>query len=453
MKRVDFENGKTLNNILATALPMLVAQIINLLYNIVDRIYIARIPDIGTVALGAVGLCFPIVILTTAFTNMFGSGGAPLFSIARGQKNEERAREIQNTSFFLLIVTGIILIIVGEIFGRPILAAFGTSEAAMVYALPYLRIYMLGTIFSMISTGMNPFITAQGYAVIGMTTIVVGAAANIILDPIFIFVFGLGPEGAAIATVISQALSAIYVLRFFFGDRCTYNLKIMSASEIKNCGKTARSIIGLGTAAFIMQFTNAMVSVSCNSVLSNVGGDLYVSVMTMVNSARQMMETPILAISEGTSPIISYNYGARRFDKIKRSIAIMVAMEFGYTLIVWMFIRLFPAAVIGIFSNDKTILADAIPAFNLYFSTFIFMTFQHSGQVVFKSLGRKGHAIFFSLFRKAFMVVPLTYILPYFFHMGTNGVFAAEPISNVIGGTACFVTMLFTVRKMAKNKN
>ena len=453
MKRVDFENGKTLNNILATALPMLVAQIINLLYNIVDRIYIARIPEIGTVALGAVGLCFPIVILTTAFTNMFGSGGAPLFSIARGQKNEERAREIQNTSFFLLIVTGILLIIVGEIFGRPILAAFGTSEAAMVYALPYLRIYMLGTIFSMISTGMNPFITAQGYAVIGMTTIVVGAAANIILDPIFIFVFGLGPEGAAIATVISQALSAIYVLRFFFGDRCTYNLKIMSASEIKNCGKTARSIIGLGTAAFIMQFTNAMVSVSCNSVLSNVGGDLYVSVMTMVNSARQMMETPILAISEGTSPIISYNYGARRFDKIKRSIAIMVAMEFGYTFIVWMFIRMFPAAVIGIFSNDKTILADAIPAFNLYFSTFIFMTFQHSGQVVFKSLGRKGHAIFFSLFRKAFIVVPLTYILPYFFHMGTDGVFAAEPISNVIGGTACFVTMLFTVRKMAKNKN
>lgn len=453
MKRVDFENGKTLNNILATALPMLVAQIINLLYNIVDRIYIARIPEIGTVALGAVGLCFPIVILTTAFTNMFGSGGAPLFSIARGQKNEERAREIQNTSFFLLIATGIILIIVGEIFGRPILAAFGTSEAAMVYALPYLRIYMLGTIFSMISTGMNPFITAQGYAVAGMTTILVGAAANIILDPIFIFVFGLGPEGAAIATVISQALSAIYVLRFFFGDRCAYNLKIMSASEIKNCGKTARSIIGLGTAAFIMQFTNAMVSVSCNSVLSNVGGDLYVSVMTMVNSARQMMETPILAISEGTSPIISYNFGARRFDKIKRSIAIMVAMDFGYTFIVWMFIRLFPAAVIGVFSNDKTILADAIPAFNLYFSTFIFMTFQHSGQVAFKSLGRKGHAIFFSLFRKAFIVVPLTYMLPYLFHMGTDGVFAAEPISNVIGGTACFVTMLFTVRKMAKNKN
>ena len=451
MKRVDFENGKTFNNILAVALPMLVAQIINLLYNIVDRIYIARIPQIGTVALGAVGLCFPLVILTTAFTNMFGSGGAPLFSIARGQKNDDRARQIQNTSFFLLIVTGIILIIVGEIFGRPILALFGTSETSMVYGLPYLRIYLLGTIFSMIATGMNPFITAQGYATVGMTTILVGAAANIILDPVFIFLLGLGPEGAAIATVISQGLSAIYVLRFFFGKKCAYNLKIMSWDEIRHSGKTVANIMGLGSAAFIMQFTNAMVSVSCNSVLADVGGDLYVSVMTMVNSARQMMETPILAISEGASPVISYNYGAGRFDRIKRSIGIMVAMEFGYTLLVWLFIRLFPALVIGVFSNDKTILADAIPAFNLYFSTFIFMTFQHSGQVVFKSLGRKGHAIFFSLFRKAFIVVPLTYILPYLFHMETDGVFAAEPISNVIGGTACFVTMMFTVHKMAKS--
>ena len=450
MKRVDFEKGSIFSNILATAIPMLVAQIINLLYNIVDRIYIARIPEIGTVALGAVGLCFPLVILTTAFTNMFGSGGAPLFSIARGQKNADRARQIQNTSFFLLIVTSIVLILVGEIFGRPILSLFGTSDTAMVYALPYLRIYLLGTTFSMIATGMNPFITAQGYAIVGMTTIVVGAAANIILDPVFIFLLGLGPEGAAIATVISQGLAAIYVLRFFFGKKCAYNLKILSFDEIRECGKTARSIIGLGSAAFIMQFTNAMVSVSCNSVLADVGGDLYVSIMTMVNSARQMMETPILAISEGTSPIISYNYGAGRFDKIKKAIWIMVGMEFGYTLFVWLFIRLAPATVIGVFSNDRTILADTIPAFNLYFSTFIFMTFQHSGQVVFKSLGRKGHAIFFSLFRKAMIVVPLTYVLPYLFNMGTNGVFAAEPISNVIGGTACFVTMLITVRKMEK---
>ncbi len=448
MKRVDFEKGKTLNNILATALPMLVAQIINLLYNIVDRIYIARIPVTGTIALGAVGLCFPIVILTTAFTNMYGSGGAPLFSMARGQKNETRAKEIQNTSFFLLIITGVILMLFGEIFARPILAAFGTSESAMVYALPYLRIYLLGTVFSMIATGMNPFITAQGFATVGMTTIVVGAAANIILDPIFIFVLGLNSEGAAIATVISQGLSAAYVLRFLFGSGTALKVRLISFREFGRSLETAKNIVGLGTAAFIMQFTNAAVQIACNNVLADVGGDLYVSIMTIVNSARQMMETPILAISEGTSPIISYNYGAKRSDRIKKSIAIMVALEFGYTFVVWLFIRLFPAAVIGVFSNDRTILADAIPAFNLYFSTFIFMTFQHSGQIVFKSLGRKGHAIFFSLFRKAFIVVPLTYLLPYLFNMGTNGVFAAEPISNVIGGTACFITMLITVKSM-----
>jgi putative MATE family efflux protein len=448
MKRVDFEKGRTLNNILATALPMLVAQIINLLYNIVDRIYIARIPVTGTIALGAVGLCFPIVILTTAFTNMYGSGGAPLFSMARGQKNETRAKEIQNTSFYLLIITGVILMLFGEIFARPILAAFGTSESAMVYALPYLRIYLLGTVFSMIATGMNPFITAQGFATVGMTTIVVGAAANIILDPIFIFVLGLNSEGAAIATVISQGLSAAYVLRFLFGSGTALKVRLISFREFGRSLETAKNIVGLGTAAFIMQFTNAAVQIACNNVLADVGGDLYVSIMTIVNSARQMMETPILAISEGTSPIISYNYGAKRSDRIKKSIAIMVALEFGYTFVVWLFIRLFPAAVIGVFSNDRTILADAIPAFNLYFSTFIFMTFQHSGQIVFKSLGRKGHAIFFSLFRKAFIVVPLTYLLPYLFKMGTNGVFAAEPISNVIGGTACFITMLITVKSM-----
>ena len=356
--------------------------------------------------------------------------------------------DFENGRTFTNILATAIPMLVGEIFGRPILSLFGTSDSAMIYALPYLRIYLLGTVFSMIATGMNPFITAQGYSIVGMTTIVVGAAANIILDPIFIFVLEMGPEGAAIATVISQGLSALYVLGFFFGKKCSYNLKIMSFSEIRQCGRTVANIIGLGSAAFIMQFTNAMVSVSCNSVLADVGGDFYVSIMTMVNSARQMMETPILAIAEGTSPVISYNYGAHRFDRVKRSIAIMVAMEFGYTFLVWMFIRLFTAAVIGVFSNDKTILADAIPAFSLYFSTFIFMTFQHSGQVVFKSLGRKGHAIFFSLFRKAMIVVPLTYILPYLFNMGTDGVFAAEPISNVVGGTACFVTMPLTVRKM-----
>lgn len=445
MKRVDFGSGKTLTNILATALPMFVAQTLNLLYNIVDRIYIARIPVIGTAALGAVGLCFPLVILITAFTNMYGSGGSPLFSIARGAGKREEAGKILDTAFFLLIITGIILTAVGELIGRPVLIVFGASEQALVYALPYLRIYLLGTIFTMIATGMNPFINAQGYSTTGMTTVIIGAVTNIILDPILIFGLGMGVEGAAIATVLSQALSAAFVLRFLFGPKVEYRLHMMKPEEIRSCGPRARKIIGLGTAAFIMQFTNSVVSISCNSVLAHVGGDLYVSIMTIINSARQMLETPLLSITEGTSPIISYNYGAKRYKSVKEAGAIMFLLSLGYVVVVWILIRLFPEFVIGIFSSDKTLMEDALPAFHLYFSTFIFMVFQHCGQIIFKSLGKKYHAIFFSLFRKAVIVVPLTYILPYVFHMGTDGVFAAEPISNVIGGLACFITMLLVV--------
>lgn len=452
MKQVDFEHGRTVTNILSTAMPMLVAQILNLLYNIVDRIYIARIPKIGTAALGAVGLCFPLVILINAFTNMYGGGGSPLFAIARGQKNEREAKNIQNTSFFLILVTAVILIAFGEVFGRPVLSVFGASDNAMVYALPYLRIFLLGTVFSMVATGMNPFITAQGFSTVGMTTVIVGAAANIILDPIFIFALGFGVQGAAIATVLSQALSAAYVLKFLFGKKCACRLEFIKKEDRASCRFAAGKIIALGTASFMTQFTNAVVQVCCNSVLANVGGDVYVSVMTIVNSARQMMETPIVAISEGSSPVISYNYGAKKYDKIKKSIAIMFCLTMGYTLCMWTVIRLAPAAIIGIFTNDKTILGDAVPAFNLYFSTFVFMVFQYCGQIVFKSLGRKGHAIFFSLFRKVVIVAPLTYILPYLFHMGTNGVFAAEPISNVVGGMACFITMLLTVKSMFKRE-
>ena len=445
MRRVDFGNGKTLTNIAATALPMFVAQILNLLYNIVDRIYIARIPRIGTAALGAVGLCFPIVILITAFTNMFGSGGAPLFSISRGAGNRKEASMIQNTAFFMLLVTAGVLTVLGEFIGSPVLRVFGASDQAMVHALPYLRIYLLGTIFSMIATGMNPFINAQGYSTIGMTTVMIGAVANIILDPVMIFVLGLGVEGAAIATILSQALSAAFVLRFLLGKKVDYRLRLLRADEIRSCGPRARRIIGLGMAAFIMQLTNSLVSISCNNVLAHVGGDLYVSIMTIINSARQMLETPLLSITEGTSPIISFNYGAGRYKDVKKAGTIMFLLSLFYAGGVWILIRLFPAFVIGIFSSDAGLMETALPSFNLYFSTFIFMVFQHCGQIVFKSLGKKNHAIFFSLFRKGLIVVPLTYLLPYAFHMGTAGVFAAEPVSNVLGGMACFITMLLVV--------
>ena len=424
---------------------MFVAQALNLLYNIVDRIYIARIPEVGTAALGAVGLCFPIVILITAFTNMYGSGGSPLFSIARGGGQTKRAADIQDTAFFLLMATGILLTVTGEIVGRPVLILFGASEQALIYALPYLRIYLLGTIFTMTATGMNPFINAQGYSTVGMTTVIIGAVANIILDPVLIFVLGLGVEGAAIATILSQALSAAFVLRFLFGKKVEYRLNLMRPSDFLNRLEIAGRIIGLGMAAFIMQLTNSAVSISCNSVLAHVGGDVYVSVMTIINSARQMLETPLLSITEGTSPIISYKYGARRYKDVKAAGKIMFLLSMGYAGTVWVLIRLFPSFVIGIFSSDASLMETALPAFHLYFSTFIFMVFQHCGQIIFKSLGKKNHAIFFSLLRKALIVVPLTYLLPYVFHMGTDGVFAAEPVSNVVGGMACFITMLMVV--------
>ena len=445
MKRVDFGNGRTLSNIAATALPMFVAQTLNLLYNIVDRIYIARIPKIGTAALGAVGLCFPIVILITAFTNMFGSGGAPLFSIARGAGNREEAAAIQNTSFFLLLATAAVLTVTGEIAAAPVLRLFGASDQAMVHALPYLRIYLPGTVFTMIATGMNPFINAQGYTTAGMTTVIIGAVSNIILDPIMIFALHLGVEGAAIATILSQAISAVFVLRFLFGKTVEYRLRLLKPAEIRACGPRARRITGLGLAAFMMQLTNSLVSISCNNVLANVGGDIYVSIMTIINSARQMLETPLLSITEGSSPIISYNYGAGRSRDVKEAGTIMFLLSMGYVVTVWILIRLFPEFVIGIFSSDPELMETALPAFHLYFSTFIFMVFQHCGQIIFKSLGKKNHAIFFSLLRKGLIVVPLTYMLPYVFHMGPDGVFAAEPISNVIGGLACFITMLRVV--------
>ena len=410
MKRIDFEHGTVTGNIFGAALPMLVAQILSLLYNIVDRVYIARIPEVGTAALGAVGLCFPLIVIITAFSNLFGSGGAPLFSIERGKNDQKKAERIMNTSYSMVCVCAVILMVIGFLFARPLLSLFGASADAMVYAYPYMMIYLIGTLPSMVATGMNPFINAQGYSTVGMLSVTIGAVANLLLDPLFIFVFGFGVQGAAIATVISQTLSAVFVLYFL-----------------------------------IMQLTNSLVTICCNNVLSVTGGDIYISVMTIVSSVRQLVETPIYAMNEGTSPILSYNYGARRPARVRKAMCVMSAMILGYTAVMWSVIVLAPHALIGIFSSDAVLTADAVPALKQYFAAFIFMDLQYIGQTVFKSLNKKKQAIFFSLLRKVFIVVPLTYLMPYVLHMGTDGVFLAEPVSNVIGGSLCFITMLILV--------
>lgn len=444
MKRVDFEHGTVVGNILGAALPMLVAQILNLLYNIVDRIYIARIPDEGTAALGAVGLCFPLIVIITAFANLFGSGGAPLFSIYRGSKKEQQAVHIMNTSFSMVCLSAVILMGIGMLFARPLLVLFGASSDALVYAYPYMMIYLVGTLPSMVAVGMNPFINAQGYSLVGMLSVAIGATANLLLDPLFIFAFGFGVEGAAMATVLSQCLSAAFVF-FFLTKKAELKVRFLRKNEITESITYAKNIISLGTAGFIMQLTNSLVTICCNNVLSVTGGDIYISVMTIVSSVRQLVETPIYAMNEGTSPILSYNYGAHRPARVRKSALVMGIMILGYTAIMWSLIILIPEALILVFSSDAALISDSVPALKQYFAAFIFMDFQYIGQTIFKSLNKKKQAIFFSLLRKVFIVVPLTYLMPYALHMGTAGVFLAEPVSNVIGGSLCFITMLCTV--------
>lgn len=444
MKRIDFENGSVTGNILGAALPMLVAQLLNLLYNIVDRVYIARIPHVGTAALGAVGICFPLIMIITAFANLFGGGGAPLFSISRGKKDEKAAVQIMNTSFSMICASAVILMIIGLIFARPILVLFGASEDALAYAYPYMMIYLIGTLPSMLAVGMNPFINAQGYSVMGMLSVTIGAAANLVLDPVFIFVLGFGVRGAAIATVLSQSMSALFVY-FFLSGKAELKVRLLKKEEIGECVGYAKNIVSLGMAGFIMQLTNSLVSICCNNVLSVTGGDIYISVMTIITSVRQLVETPIHAMNEGTSPILSYNYGAHRPGRVRKAMVVLAVMILIYTGVMWGSIIVIPEVLIRIFSSDKMLLKDAVPALKQYFAAFIFMDLQYMGQTVFKSLNKKKHAIFFSILRKVVIVVPLTYLMPYALHMGTDGVFLAEPVSNVIGGSICFITMLCTV--------
>ena len=441
-QQVDFSTGSVRQNILAVAAPMLVAQVLNLLYNIVDRIYIGKLPGEGALALAGLGVCFPIVTLVTAFANLFGVGGAPLCSIARGQKDLPRARSIMANAWFMLLVCGAVLTVVGIAFHRPILYLLGASDETYPYAAAYLIIYLLGTVFVMTSLGLNPYINSQGFAKIGMLTVLLGAAVNIVLDPVFIFLLGMGVRGAAIATVFSQFLSAVWVVRFLTGPQAELTLEWKGFRPDFAC---IGRIVALGTSSFVMSFTDSLVQVACNSTLQTFGGDIYVSVMTVINSVRQIAQTPVMALTDGTSPVISYNYGARSIARVRQAIRFMTQLGFGYTLLIWGLISAFPTLFIRIFNQDPALLEAAVPSLHIYFFGFVMMAFQFTGQSVFKSLGKAKMAIFFSLLRKAIIVVPLTLILPHVAGLGVNGVFLAEPISNVIGGLACYITMRLTV--------
>jgi len=443
MVKNDFSKGPMWKCITAQAAPLMLAQLVQLLYNIVDRIYLGHLGDQNSLALTGVGLVFPIVTLITAFSALFGMGGVPLFSIARGAGEEEKAKKIMGNSFALLLVGAAGLTVLGYLFSKPVLFAFGAGAESYVYADQYLRIYLAGTVFSMISAGMNGYINAQGFPKIGMLSVVVGAVANIILDPVFIIWLDMGVSGAALATVISQALSAAWVLRFLFGKKPDITL---SAVTIRIRADITKDICKLGTSNFVMSGTNCLVQVACNSTLQTYGGDIFIGVMTVTNSVREIFHLPVSGLMGGAQPVISFNYGAKAYDRVKEAIRFNTLIGVTYTMIGWLIVVLFPVFWFRIFSDDLQLVESGVQMLRIYFFGFVFMSLQFSGQSVFQALGDAKHAIFFSLLRKAFIVVPLTLLLPAM-GFGVKGVFLAEPISNIIGGLACYITMRLTVFK------
>jgi putative MATE family efflux protein len=425
---------------------MMTAQLVNLLYSIVDRIYIGQIPGEGTVALAGLGLCFPVIMFVTAFTNLCG-GGAPLCAIERGRGDGGAARRIIVNAWFMLLVLGAALTVSGIAFCRPLLFLFGASSVTIPYAQSYLSIYMLGTLFVMTALGLNPYINCQGFAKTGMKTVLLGAAANIILDPIFIFALGMGIRGAAIATVISQAMSALWVLLFLTGKRAELTISLRGFRPDFSC---IRRIASLGLVSFVMSANDSLVQIACNSMLSIFGGDMYISVMTILISLRQIVQTPILAVSDGSSPVISFNYGAGKYGRVLEAISYLTFLAFLCVIVPWLAVTLLPHLFIMIFNQQPELIAAGVPALRIYFAGFVMMGFQMVGQTTFKSLNMVKYAIFFSIFRKLIIVVPLTLLLPYAAGLGANGVFLAEPISNAVGGLLCYFTMRRTVMPLLR---
>ncbi len=440
----NFAEGSVAKNIVRMAVPMTVAQILNLLYNLVDRIYIGHIPGADSLALTGVGLTFPIVSMIVAFAGLFGMGGAPLCSIARGRGEERQAQAIMQNSFWMLLFTGVSLTVAGYLIKRPLLYGLGASDATYPYASAYLDIYLLGCLFVMIGLGMNPYINAQGFGKTGMVTVALGAVINIVLDPLFIFVFHMGVRGAALATVIAQFCSTLWVVLFLTGNKPILRLKFC-------LGIPDWSIVGqitvLGVSSFIMNFTNSIVQIVCNRQLQFYGGDLYVGVMTVLNSIREVLTMVVIGTANGAQPVISFNYGAKRYDRVKQGIRFMTIVSIIYTVAAWAITLAFPEYFIRLFNAESDLLKAGVPAMHIYFFGFCFMALQFSGQSTFQALGEAKYAITFSLFRKIVIVVPLTILLPKIPAIGLHGVFLAEPISNLVGGCASFFTMLWVVWK------
>ena len=447
MKKNDFGKGSITLIIIKQALPLTIAQLAQLLYSIVDRVFIGHIPETGKSELTGLGICFPIITLIMAFTLLFGLGGTPLFSIAKGAGKDKEAKDIMAHSFVMLLCSSIILTAIGYLTMRPLLYSLGASDTTYFYARRYLQFYLLGTPFLMVGSGMNYYISAQGRPGTAMITTLSGAAVNVLLDPLLIFKLGLGIRGAAIATVISQIVSFGWVMLFFTSKRTEVPLRLKG---FVFCIKTALKILSVGITSFIMEATNCVIQIVCNKSLKHYGGDDYVTIMTVINSVRAILGLIVSGLTSGSQPVLGFNYGAGKYDRVRKAIRVNTVMGVTYTAIAWALVCIFPSLFISIFTNDLTVIGLGTKYLKIYFMGYVFMSLQFSGQTTFMSLAKTKYAITFSILRK--IIVPLTLILPLVLKDRISGVFWAEPISNIIGGGASFITMYYTVyRRLKRN--
>ena len=421
-------NEKISKLLLSLAIPSILAQMVTLLYNLVDRIYIGRMED-GALAIAGIGLCSAIITIITAFTNLFGRGGAPLASISLGADENDQANKIISNCFSSLVLSSIVIMIVLYIFGEEILLLFGASANTLSYAKDYLNIYLLGTIFVQLSVGMNYFINCQGYAKFGMLTLVIGGALNIILDPIFIFTLNMGVAGAALATIISQFVSFLWVMHFIFSKRSTIKIK----KEYLFFDKIImKRVLGLGISPFFMNSTEGILQVCFNRQLLFFGGDIAVSSMTIMASMAKIVFLPMEGIAQGSQPIISFNYGARQKERVIEAIKMVIKVALTFSVIMVTLMELFPALFVSMFTNDPELMELGVKMLRVYIFGYIIIGANSSFQQIYTSLGEGKRSFFFAFYRKIILLIPLIYILPNFISNGVLAVMLAEPVSDLL---------------------
>ena len=443
----DMGTGSVKKLMVQMAVPALVGQVVNLLYNIVDRIYIGHLPEIGGTALTGVGLFTPILMLITAFAMLAGAGGAPRAAIAMGRGEKENAEKIMGNCFTVLLILAVVLTAGFYVACPTLLRWFGASDATLPYAVEYGRIYVLGSLFVLITMGMNTFITTQGFAKISMLTTVIGAGINIALDPILMFGFGMGVKGAAIATVASQAVSAVWILLFLTGKKTILKLQM---KNMKLVSKVILPCLGLGISSFFMVGTESILSISFTSSLSRYGGDVAVGAMTVLTSINQLITMPLSGICQGGQPLISYNYGAKKYDRVKEAFFCQFFVCVAYTTIFWLLLMLMPNVFAGIFTSDAALVDYTAWALKIFLAMGFSVGFQISCQQAFMALGQAKISLIMALLRKVILLIPMIFILPNFFADKAFAVFLAEPVSDIIAAAITTITFFTFFRKMLK---